>query len=104
MLFYPLISGEHPEENVNTTSNVMFSGDFKNKQGVYYKPNRFITYTALNTQADIQNNSIRGLWVLLENGFSLPMILSRYPLVALIPCIPRRGKLYKPQKVWFIES
>lgn len=61
VLFNPIVSGEHPGENVNTTSNLMFSGDFKNKQGVFYRPNRFITCTAFNTQADIQNNSVRGL-------------------------------------------
>ena len=92
VLFNPLIAGEHPGENVNTTSNLMFSGAFKNKQGVFYRPNRFITCTAFNTQADIQNKAVRSLWLQLEKGFSSPVVLTTYPLVGLIPCFPR-GKI-----------
>ena len=44
--FNALISGEHPQENVNTNANLMFTADFLNTQGVFYRTNRFITCTA----------------------------------------------------------
>lgn len=89
VLFNALVSGTNPTDTVNTTANLMFSGDFKNKQGVFYRPNRFITSSAFSNQTQIQEPGMRQLWTQLENGFSFPVVLCTYPLVGLIPCFPR---------------
>ena len=99
--FNALISGEHPQENVNTNANLMFTADFLNTQGVFYRTNRFITCTAFSTQADVQNLAIRGLWLALEKGFSSPVVLSSYPIVGLIPCFSRGEIIQTTDSVLF---
>lgn len=99
--FNPLISGEFPGENINTSANLMFSTDIRNTQGVFYRTNRYITCTTFATQADIQNSSVRDLWQLLEEGFSSPIVLSTYPLVALLPCFSRGEIIQTAESVVF---
>jgi len=99
--FNPLVSGEFPGENVNTSANLMFSTDIRNTQGVFYRTNRFVTSTVFGTQADIQNPGVRGLWTQLEEGFSSPIVLCTYPLVALIPCFSRGEIIQTAEAVVF---
>ena len=103
--FNPLISGEFPGENVNTNANIMFTADFKNTQGVFYRTNRFITCTAFATQADIQDLSVRNLWHQLETGFSSPVVLSTYPLVGLIQYLVFLAeRLFRPLSQFFSKD
>jgi len=99
--FNPLISGEYPGENVNTNANLMFTADFSNTQGVFYKTNRFISCTAFESQSDIQNPGVRNLWEQLETAFSSPVVLSTYPLVGLIPCFSRGEIIQTSETVLF---
>lgn len=99
--FNPLVSGEFPGENINTSANLMFSTDIRNTQGVFYRTNRYVTSTAFGTQADIQNPGVRGLWTQLEEGFSSPIVLCTYPLVALIPCFSRGEIIQTAEAVVF---
>lgn len=99
--FNPLVSGEHPKENVNTTANIMFTADFEKTQGVFYRTNRFISCTAFNNQAEIQDLAVRNLWLDLEYGLGANVVLSTYPLVGLIPCFSRGDILQTSDKVLF---
>jgi len=87
--FNALVSGEYPGQAVNTTATLMFTADFRQTQGVFYRTNRFISCSSFLDQENVQNLAVRGLWRQLEIAFGAPIALSNYPTVALIPCFSR---------------
>ena len=99
--FNALVAGESPGENINTNANLLFTADFKNTQGVFYRTNRFITCSAFSNQAEIQDPGVRGLWVALERAFSSSILISSYPLVGLIPCFSRGEIIQASESVFF---
>jgi hypothetical protein len=79
----------------------MFTAEFTNYTGNFYKTNRFITCSAFNSQAEVASQEFESLFETLEKAFGEMIVLSTFPTVRLVPCFERGSIIQTSNTLYF---
>ena len=99
--FKLLLVGKHLNDTVNFSTNLLFTAEFQQETGNFYKTNRFITCSAFTSQNEVASASYQALFLQLEKAFLEPIILSDIPLVRLVPCFERGTVVQVAENIYF---
>jgi hypothetical protein len=82
-------TGQHTMDIVNNSTNLLFTAEFDNNTGNFYKSNRFVTCSAFATQSQVVDIQYQDLFLALEKAFGEEIVLSDFPYVSLVPAFER---------------
>ena len=99
--FELLTTGQNPINAINTNANLMFTSEFNDSVGSFYKTNRFITCGVFTSQNELADSAYKPLFKNLERALGETIILSDFPYVALKPCFERGNLINVSNTVYF---
>ena len=79
----------------------MFTSEFNDSVGSFYKTNRFITCGVFTSQNELADSAYKPLFKNLERALGETIILSDFPYVALKPCFERGNLINVSNTVYF---
>ena len=99
--FDVLTTGQNSTDKINTNANLMFTSEFGDSVGNFYKTNRFITCTVFTSQMELADANYKPLFKNLERALGETIIISDLPYVALKPCFERGNVVNVSNTVYF---
>jgi hypothetical protein len=99
--FNILTTGESPRDIVNVSANLLFTVTFDSDNNNFYRTNRYITCSCIQSPNDIKNPSYAGLWPELEAAFGADVKLADTPLIILKPAFERGPTIEVSNNLYF---
>lgn len=93
--------GRNPLDIVNFRTNLLFTAEFPEMTGNFYKTNRFITCSAFTSQNEVADLQYQELFETLEKAFGETIVLSDIPTVTLLPAFERGTIVQTSNKIYF---